>query len=74
MDELTPPFQVTNKRLKKMNAFNVIPVDQENYGIERWNEIKKQYELIGRTYPSRELAEIAMQGMIDMYNEENKEH
>lgn len=56
-----------------MNSFNVIPVDQEKFRIERWNEIKKQYEPIGRTYPSRELAEIAMQGMIDMYDEENKE-
>ena len=56
-----------------MNSFNVIPVDQEKFRIERWNEIKKQYEPIGRTYPSRELAEIAMQGMIDMYDEEIKE-
>ena len=56
-----------------MNTFSVIPVDLENYGIGRWNEIKKQYEPIGRTFPSKELAEIAMQGMIDMYNEENKE-
>ena len=53
--------------------FSVIPVDQERYGIGRWNKFTKQYELIGRTYPTKELAEIAMQNMIDMYNEENKE-
>ena len=53
--------------------FKVIPVDQENYGIGRWNNVTKQYELIGRTYPTKELAEIAMQGMVDMYDEENKE-
>ena len=56
-----------------MNMFKVIPVDQEKYGIGRWNNVTKQYELIGRTYPTKELAEIAMQGMVDMYDEENKE-
>lgn len=56
-----------------MNMFNVIPVDQEKYGIGRWNNVTKQYELIGRTYPTKELAEIAMQGMTNMYDEENKE-
>lgn len=56
-----------------MNMFSVIPVDQERYGIGRWNKFTKEYELIGRTYPTKELAEIAMQNMIDMYNEENKE-
>ncbi len=56
-----------------MNMFNVIPVDENNYGIERWNEVKQQYDLIGRTYPTRELAEIALVGIKGLYNEENTE-
>ena len=56
-----------------MQKIIVIPVDQEKYGIGRWNEVTGQYELIGRTYPSEKLAEIAKQGMEDMYNEESEE-
>jgi hypothetical protein len=57
-----------------MEMFVIVPIDpyEEKYRIERWNEVKKQYEPIGRTYPSKELAEIAKQGMEDMYNEENQ--
>lgn len=56
-----------------MNKFKVIPIDQEKFGVGRWNEFTGQYDLIGRTYPTKELAEIALQGMIDLYNEGTKE-
>ncbi len=56
-----------------MKKFNVIPLDIELYGIGRWNEVTKQYELTGKTYPLKELAEKAMQNMEDLYNEENNE-
>lgn len=56
-----------------MNKFIVIPLDQDKYGVGRWNEVTKKYEPIGDSYSSGELAEIAKQHMVAMYNEENQQ-
>ncbi len=56
-----------------MKKFTIIPVDLDKYGIGRWNKLTNQYDQIGRTYPTQELAEIALKKMEEIEDEGNIE-
>lgn len=58
-----------------MQEFNVIATDDGQYQVVRWNKLSQQYEPlnIAKTYPTKELAEMAARNSQEMYDEENKE-
>ncbi len=57
---------------RRMQRFTVIPTDDGQFQVVRWNDVSQEFESQGRLFPTQELAEIVARNSQEAYDEEQE--